>query len=97
MPSAATLAQWPHTTADAYLEEPIGIDLFDADPPGHFAIYARFPDGTRWPCRTVWTGDPAHAASVLAAWSERGEVHDYRTAASTAPAAPKRRRKPVPA
>lgn len=79
---ADTLADFPHTTSGTCSpDEPrVGIDLFDGDPPGHTAIYVRFADGTRWPCRTVEMADAPRAASIIGAWRRQYPyVLDYRS------------------
>jgi hypothetical protein len=73
--------QWEHKTAAGWrLQEPVGIDLFDEENGAFTAIYLRFADGTRWPARTVNMANPQRAAEILAAWSKRGPVNDYRVA-----------------
>lgn len=78
-----TDTRWKHQTADNSRThgEPIGYDLFDDEPgyEGQTALYERFKDGLRWPCRTINPENKEHHESVLSSWESRGlPFNDYR-------------------
>lgn len=71
---------WEHKTSKVCRpHDPVGLDFF-YEPNGFVAIYERYKDGTRWPCRNVNLENITHAHSVINSWLSKyddSQINDY--------------------